>query len=140
MSNTSEEYVFLKSGLAHTIAGFFTWAALLITCHQVSSWTSFFHDVIDFRYINIFVGIHALQNKDGSFEYYSSFQFMLLTLGLVFSFSQTTSMSTSTLSEIAMKLLSSTVSSLFVMSTSVEKATSWLRFAESRFVPPTMLP
>ncbi|KAE9556491.1 hypothetical protein FO519_000376 [Halicephalobus sp. NKZ332] len=35
MANPSEQYVFLKSGLAHTIAGFFTWAALFITCHQI---------------------------------------------------------------------------------------------------------
>uniref|UniRef100_A0A914Z702 Transmembrane protein 184B n=1 Tax=Panagrolaimus superbus TaxID=310955 RepID=A0A914Z702_9BILA len=32
---TSDQYVFLKSGFAHGIAGFFTWAALFITGHQI---------------------------------------------------------------------------------------------------------
>ncbi|KAH7732057.1 Organic solute transporter Ost-alpha [Aphelenchoides avenae] len=36
MSNaTSEQYVFLRSALAQGVAGFFTWAALLITSHHI---------------------------------------------------------------------------------------------------------
>ena len=139
MSNTSEQDVFLKSGLAHTIAGFFTWAALFITCHQVSRQKGFFRNLVHFRYTNIFVGTRALPNKDGSCEYYLSSRFMLSTPGLVFFSSPTTFMSTSILSEIATKRLSSTVSFPFATNTLEEKATSWLKFEESLFVLLTTL-
>jgi hypothetical protein len=33
--NVTDQYVFLTSGFAHGIAGFFTWAALFITGHQI---------------------------------------------------------------------------------------------------------
>ena len=80
---TSEQYVFLKSGLAHGIAGFFTWAALFITGHQVSDWNRVFVTVNGgyFRYINTYVTILAPLNKDGLYEFFLLSRFMHSILG-----------------------------------------------------------
>lgn len=88
--------LFLETAAAQGIAGIFTWLALIITGHQVRTLTTTqivlaTKSDFDSRFISIFAGILARPSKDGSFEYYSSFQSILSIPGSACSFSPRTS-------------------------------------------------